>query len=59
MFDEFFKPPPSVDHPVPPVAIEEPFVSTGTPSSNTIDQDAPFTSTLQTTQESQSQVIPP
>ncbi|GJT20155.1 retrovirus-related pol polyprotein from transposon TNT 1-94 [Tanacetum coccineum] len=59
MFDEFFKPPPSVDHPVPPVAIKEPDVSTGTPSSTTIAQDAPFTSTLQTTQESQSQVIPP
>ncbi|GJX39258.1 hypothetical protein Tco_0252561, partial [Tanacetum coccineum] len=59
MFDEFFKPSPSVEHPVPPVAIEEPAVSTGTPSSTTIAQDAPSTSTLQTTQESQSQVIPP
>ncbi|GJU31422.1 retrovirus-related pol polyprotein from transposon TNT 1-94 [Tanacetum coccineum] len=59
MFDEFFKPPPSFDHLVPPVAIEEPAVSTGTPSSTTINQDAPYISTLQTTQESQSQVISP
>ncbi|GKF23984.1 hypothetical protein Tco_0076306 [Tanacetum coccineum] len=32
MFDEFFKLPPSVDHPVPSVAAEEPVVSTGIPS---------------------------
>ncbi|GJX09039.1 hypothetical protein Tco_0198898 [Tanacetum coccineum] len=41
------------------VAAQEPVSSTGTPSSTTIDQDAPSTSTSQTTQESQSQVIPP
>ncbi|GJZ35273.1 hypothetical protein Tco_0581090 [Tanacetum coccineum] len=58
MFDEFFKLPPSVDHHVPSVAAEEPVVSTGTPSSTIIDQDAPSTSTSQTNQESQSQVIP-
>ncbi|GKB77260.1 retrovirus-related pol polyprotein from transposon TNT 1-94 [Tanacetum coccineum] len=48
MFDEFFTPPPSVDHLVPLVAAEELAVSTGTPSSTTIDQDAPSTSTSQT-----------
>ncbi|GKC93083.1 retrovirus-related pol polyprotein from transposon TNT 1-94 [Tanacetum coccineum] len=58
MFDEFFKLPPSVDHPIPSVAAEEPAVSTSTPSSTIIDQDAPSTSTSQTNQESQSQVIP-
>ncbi|GJZ95438.1 retrovirus-related pol polyprotein from transposon TNT 1-94, partial [Tanacetum coccineum] len=41
------------------VAAQEPVASTGTPSSTTIDQDATSTSTSQTTQESQSQVIPP
>ncbi|GJZ06587.1 retrovirus-related pol polyprotein from transposon TNT 1-94, partial [Tanacetum coccineum] len=40
-------------------AAQEPVSSTGTPSSTTIDQDAPSTSSLQNTQESQSQVIPP
>ncbi|GJV27380.1 hypothetical protein Tco_1383828 [Tanacetum coccineum] len=40
-------------------AAQEPVASTGTPSSTTIDQDAPSTSTSQTTQESQSLVIPP
>ncbi|GKD98787.1 hypothetical protein Tco_1382684 [Tanacetum coccineum] len=40
-------------------AAQEPVASTGTPSSMTIDQDAPSTSTAQTTQESQSLVIPP
>ncbi|GJW39284.1 retrovirus-related pol polyprotein from transposon TNT 1-94 [Tanacetum coccineum] len=36
----------------------EPVVSTGTPSSTTIDQDAPSTSTSQTTPETPSPVIP-
>ncbi|GKD86451.1 hypothetical protein Tco_1357605 [Tanacetum coccineum] len=40
-------------------AAQEPVALTGTPSSTTIDQDATSTSTSQTTQESQSQVIPP
>ncbi|GJT45076.1 hypothetical protein Tco_0953791 [Tanacetum coccineum] len=35
----------------------EPAVSTGTPSSTTINQDAPSTSTSQTTQETPSSVI--
>ncbi|GJY58679.1 retrovirus-related pol polyprotein from transposon TNT 1-94 [Tanacetum coccineum] len=59
MFDKYFKPPPSVDHPIPQVATKEPDVSTGTPSSTIIDQDAPSTSTLQTIPESQTHVIPP
>nr|GEU41901.1 retrotransposon protein, putative, unclassified [Tanacetum cinerariifolium] len=33
----------SVDPPIPPVAIEEPGVSINTPSSTTVDQDAPST----------------
>ncbi|GKB35516.1 hypothetical protein Tco_0880458 [Tanacetum coccineum] len=40
-------------------AAQKPVASTGTPSSTTIDQDAPSTSTSQTTQESQSLIIPP
>nr|GEV96211.1 putative reverse transcriptase domain-containing protein [Tanacetum cinerariifolium] len=59
MFDEYFNPPPSVDHPVPAVATLKPADSTGTPSSTTIDQDALSLSTSQTPQEVQSQVIPP
>ncbi|GJX15615.1 retrovirus-related pol polyprotein from transposon TNT 1-94 [Tanacetum coccineum] len=58
MFDEYFKHPPSVDHLVHEVPAPVPAVSTGTPSSTTIDQDAPSTSTSQTTQESQSPDIP-
>ncbi|GJU82410.1 retrovirus-related pol polyprotein from transposon TNT 1-94 [Tanacetum coccineum] len=41
MFDEYFKPALSVDHPVPEVPASVTVVSTGTPSSTTIDQDAP------------------
>ncbi|GJT08703.1 retrovirus-related pol polyprotein from transposon TNT 1-94 [Tanacetum coccineum] len=59
LFDEYFRPPPSVDHPVPEVAAPEPDVSTGTPSSTIVDQDAPSPSTLQTPRESPSHVIPP
>ncbi|GJV14324.1 retrovirus-related pol polyprotein from transposon TNT 1-94 [Tanacetum coccineum] len=40
------------------VVVQEPIVSTGTPSSTRIDQDIPSTSTSQTTQEEQSHVIP-
>ncbi|GJY75985.1 integrase, catalytic region, zinc finger, CCHC-type containing protein [Tanacetum coccineum] len=58
LFDEYFLPPPCVDHPVPEVAASEPFVSTGTPSSTTVDQDSPSPSTSQTPQESPSYVIP-
>ncbi|GJV71672.1 putative ribonuclease H-like domain-containing protein [Tanacetum coccineum] len=43
MFDEYFEPP-GVERPVPPaLAVQVPVVSAGTPSSTTIDQDAPST----------------
>nr|GEW46228.1 hypothetical protein [Tanacetum cinerariifolium] len=51
MFDKHFKRSPNVDHPV--LA-----ASTSSPSSTTIDQDAPSTSTLQTISKQQSSVIP-
>ncbi|GJV51452.1 hypothetical protein Tco_1447193 [Tanacetum coccineum] len=41
MFDEYFNPLPSVASPVLAVVAPEPVDSTGTPSSTTIDQDAP------------------
>ncbi|GKB61779.1 hypothetical protein Tco_0917965, partial [Tanacetum coccineum] len=50
--------PPGVDLQVPAVIAPEPVVSTGTPSSPTIDQDAPSTSTSQTNQETPSPFIP-
>ncbi|GKB66541.1 hypothetical protein Tco_0927953, partial [Tanacetum coccineum] len=44
IFDEYFEPP-SVERPVPPAtAVQVPVVSVGTPSSTTIDQDAPSSS---------------
>ncbi|GJV26418.1 hypothetical protein Tco_1379113 [Tanacetum coccineum] len=55
---KYFKPPPNVDHPVPEVPTPVPTVSTCSPSSTTVDQDAPSTSTSQTTSEQQSSVIP-
>ncbi|GJY40085.1 retrovirus-related pol polyprotein from transposon TNT 1-94, partial [Tanacetum coccineum] len=58
MFDEYLNPPPCVDLQVPAVIAPEPAVSTGTPSSTTIDQDAPSTSTSQTNHETPSLVIP-
>ncbi|GKE80234.1 hypothetical protein Tco_1550234, partial [Tanacetum coccineum] len=58
VFDEFFSPLASVASLVPmeeaPTLVE----STGSPSSTTIDQDAPSPSTSQTTPQSQSQTIP-
>ncbi|GKD53091.1 retrovirus-related pol polyprotein from transposon TNT 1-94, partial [Tanacetum coccineum] len=42
MFDEYLNPPPSVDLQAPTFITPEPVVSTGTPSSTTIDQDAPL-----------------
>ncbi|GKG37584.1 hypothetical protein Tco_0456807 [Tanacetum coccineum] len=48
MFDECLNPPPCVDPQVPAVITQELAVSTGIPSSPTIDQDAPSTSTSQT-----------
>ncbi|GJX86374.1 hypothetical protein Tco_0337148 [Tanacetum coccineum] len=58
MFDEYLNPPPSVDLQVPAFNAPELVISTGTPSSTTIDQDAPSTSTSQTTPEIPSPVIP-
>ncbi|GJS02600.1 hypothetical protein Tco_0319108 [Tanacetum coccineum] len=51
MFDEYFNPPPSVVSPVPAVAALRPADPTGSPSSTSIDQDAPSTSTSSTTHE--------
>ncbi|GJT56451.1 hypothetical protein Tco_0991505 [Tanacetum coccineum] len=63
-FDELLTPPPSVDHPTPvvisPIAdvvALEPAASTGSPSSTTVDQDAPSPSNSQTTPETQSPII--
>nr|GFB72025.1 hypothetical protein [Tanacetum cinerariifolium] len=58
MFDEYFKPPPNVDHPVPEVLTPVPDASTSSPSLTTVDQDVPSRSTSQTTLEQQSLVIP-
>ncbi|GJW27388.1 retrovirus-related pol polyprotein from transposon TNT 1-94 [Tanacetum coccineum] len=58
MFDEYLNPPPCVDSQVPAVIAPEPTVSTGTRFSITIDQDAPLSSTSQTTQETPPPVIP-
>nr|GEY63459.1 retrovirus-related Pol polyprotein from transposon TNT 1-94 [Tanacetum cinerariifolium] len=58
MFDEYLNPPPCVDLQVPAVIAPEPTITTGIPSSTTIDQDAPSTSTSQTNQETPSPVIP-
>ncbi|GJR33880.1 retrovirus-related pol polyprotein from transposon TNT 1-94 [Tanacetum coccineum] len=65
LFDELLNPPPSVDHPalevialIDEVAAPEPAVSTGSPSSTTVDQDAPSPSNSQTTPDTQPPVIP-
>ncbi|GKE20931.1 putative ribonuclease H-like domain-containing protein [Tanacetum coccineum] len=65
LFDELLTPPPSVDYPAPEVVapIHEvvapvPAVSTGSPSSTNVDQDAPSPSNSQTTPETQPPVIP-
>nr|GEU71121.1 retrovirus-related Pol polyprotein from transposon TNT 1-94 [Tanacetum cinerariifolium] len=65
LFDELLTPPPSVDHPTPKVialiaevVALEPVASTGSPSSTTVDQDAPSPSNSQTTPETQPLVIP-
>nr|GEZ11866.1 putative ribonuclease H-like domain-containing protein [Tanacetum cinerariifolium] len=64
LFDELLTPPTSVDHPSPeviaPIAevvASEPVASTGSPSSTSVDQDAPSPSNYQTTPETQSSVI--
>ncbi|GJS52238.1 retrovirus-related pol polyprotein from transposon TNT 1-94 [Tanacetum coccineum] len=63
VFVEFFSPLDSVASPVPEVPVlvvdgPAPVESTSTPSSKTVDQDAPSPRTSQTTQQSQSQEIP-
>ncbi|GKC89415.1 hypothetical protein Tco_1150064, partial [Tanacetum coccineum] len=65
LFDELLTPPQSVDHPAPEVIalIDEvvasvPVVSTGSPSSTIVDQDAPSPSNSQTTPETQSPILP-
>ncbi|GKE28700.1 hypothetical protein Tco_1444084, partial [Tanacetum coccineum] len=63
LFDEFLNPSPSVDHPAPEVAAPKVIAlvladSTGSPSSNTVDQDAPSLSNSQTTPETEPPVIP-
>ncbi|GJX09450.1 hypothetical protein Tco_0199309 [Tanacetum coccineum] len=60
LFDECFCPPPCVDHPVPEVVAPVPVISTGSPSSTSVDQDAPSPKYSQkdTTRKSPSQVIP-
>ncbi|GKC25839.1 retrovirus-related pol polyprotein from transposon TNT 1-94 [Tanacetum coccineum] len=64
LFDELLNPSSSVDRPAPEVialiaevVAPEPAASTGSPSSTTVDQDAPSPSNSQTTPETQSPVI--
>nr|GEZ41559.1 hypothetical protein [Tanacetum cinerariifolium] len=65
LFDKLLTPPPNVDHPSPEViaiiaevVAPELAVSTGSPSSTTVDQDAPSPSKSQTTPKTQPFVIP-
>ncbi|GJZ49577.1 retrovirus-related pol polyprotein from transposon TNT 1-94 [Tanacetum coccineum] len=65
LFDELLNPPPSVDHPAPEVVapIDEVIApvladSTGSPSSTTVDQDAPSPSNSLTTPETKPPIIP-
>nr|GEV30905.1 retrovirus-related Pol polyprotein from transposon TNT 1-94 [Tanacetum cinerariifolium] len=58
MFDEYLNPPPCVDPQASVVIPLEPTISIGTPSSTTIDQDAPSLSNSQTTQETPTLIIP-
>ncbi|GJU94450.1 hypothetical protein Tco_1319206 [Tanacetum coccineum] len=57
MFDEYFQPSLSVVSRMLPAVAPIPTDTTGTPSSTSLDQDAPFASTLPTTHETQSSVI--
>nr|GEU96970.1 retrovirus-related Pol polyprotein from transposon TNT 1-94 [Tanacetum cinerariifolium] len=59
LFDEYFSPPPCVDHQIPDVASSVSAILTGSPSSTSVDQDAPSPIISQTPQESPSYVIPP
>ncbi|GKG01995.1 hypothetical protein Tco_0306700 [Tanacetum coccineum] len=65
LFGEFLNPSPSVDHPAPEVVAPNneliaPVLgdSTGSPSSTTVDKDAPYPSNSQTTPETPPLVIP-
>ncbi|GKF94260.1 hypothetical protein Tco_0283960, partial [Tanacetum coccineum] len=65
LFNELLNPLPSVDHPAPEfvalldeVATPVPVVSTGSPSSTTVYQDAPSPSNSQTIPDTQPPVIP-
>ncbi|GJR82978.1 hypothetical protein Tco_0153763 [Tanacetum coccineum] len=58
LFDEYFRPPPCVDHLIPEVAARVSAVSTGSPSSTSVDQYSPSPSTSQIPKESPSYVIP-
>ncbi|GJS52793.1 retrovirus-related pol polyprotein from transposon TNT 1-94 [Tanacetum coccineum] len=57
VFDEFFSPPASVAFPVPVVEAPASVESTGTPSSTSVDQDAPYPKTVYE-ESSSSDVIP-
>ncbi|GJW48362.1 retrovirus-related pol polyprotein from transposon TNT 1-94 [Tanacetum coccineum] len=64
LFDEFLNPSPSVDHPAPEVvALSNEVIalvladSTGSPSSTTVDQDAPSLSNSQTTSKTKPPII--
>ncbi|GKD25434.1 hypothetical protein Tco_1231648, partial [Tanacetum coccineum] len=65
LFDELFIPSPSVDFlaleviaPINEVVAPELVISTSTPSSTTVDQDAPSPSNSQTTPETPPPIIP-
>ncbi|GKB95244.1 retrovirus-related pol polyprotein from transposon TNT 1-94 [Tanacetum coccineum] len=58
VFDEFFSPPANIASLIPIEEAPAPVESIGSPSSTTVDQDAPSLSTSQTTPQSQSQTIP-
>ncbi|GKD09318.1 retrovirus-related pol polyprotein from transposon TNT 1-94 [Tanacetum coccineum] len=65
LLDELLNPPPSVDFltpeviaPIDEVVAPEPVVSTSTPSSTTVDQDAPSLSNSQSTPETPPPIIP-
>nr|GFB45643.1 hypothetical protein [Tanacetum cinerariifolium] len=65
LFDKLLTPPTIVDHPAPeviaPIAevvAPEPAALTGSPSSTTVDQDAPSPSNSQTTPKTQAPIIP-
>ncbi|GJY12318.1 retrovirus-related pol polyprotein from transposon TNT 1-94 [Tanacetum coccineum] len=65
LFDELFNPPPSVDHqapevidPIDKVVAPVPAVSTSSPSSTTVDQDAPSPRNSQTIPKTQPPIIP-